>query len=329
MEESKINILQNDVNEFREILEKQFVDKYEDSKIKKYDLKEMIARKNMVAPLAQSEKSNDNSKMLAKLRLRKDNKVELCRYDSESRSNPGDSFCEPTQNPEDDIMDKDPRLREVTFSKYEDDLLEYDKKKNVEEQYFEDEQIIKGTKQIEKSIIEMSSPKQTKKLNETQAIKEISTNNSKDISINNNVNSKYDKEKNIIQQKTKITNEDLYKPRPIFTNDTNISNNQGEDNKDLSELHDLIIKNEVKKKDSDISKIIQNSPKSKIRDEEVNSKSSGYRQARKQFQDDLNRYESAERSVNESVHKSKEEDNVIDDEPKLADVKFKDSKLKI
>ena len=295
------------------------MDKYEDSQYKgRFDLKEIIARKNKESPLAQSEKSNDNSKMLAKIRLRKDNKIELCRYDSETRSNPGDSFCEPTQDHTDDIIDKDPRMRDVHFSKFEEnDFFEFEKKKKISEQEFEDEQIIKGSKQIEKSILEISSP--TKKLKEDEKIN--------DISRNPNTKNKHEND-NVTKSNAKSANK--YENNININYQVNI--NQDENNNDLLELHDLLIKNDKQnKKDSDMKNIIQNSPRSKIFDEEVNSRSSGYRQARKQFQDDLNHYESEARSVNESVLKAKmdEDDSVIDAEPKLEEVEFKEYRLKV
>jgi len=285
-----------EVKNYRDILEHQIEDT---SSKPKQNLKDLIKNKSKDMKDLKSETSKDNSKLMAKIKLKKDIIMEMSNYESETRSNPNDSFYDKTQNPDDEIIDKDPKLRDYDLNKQlegDGDVFEFDKKvkKSNKPQVYDDEEIIRDT-----SIVGHTHSKPNKQ-NSIPANK--SKSNKKDI-------------KGMDPPKSSVT----------VNIDEKAIKKQKEENKDLNELHDLLHNNN-EKENTDLKKQLDNVKKAKIIENEINSRTSAHRSIKLAKQEEFEHYESDQRSVNEEIYKieeDKDEENTVEVEPKLSKVNFK------
>ncbi len=270
-------------------------------------LKEEILNKGKDMPIVLSEGSLENSRTFAKFSLKKAVRNDLCAYDSNERSNPNDSIYDRTQDPEDEVIDKDPRFREVKFYQPEEnDYFEMEKPKQLpKEQVFEDEEIIMA---------------------ETTPM-DPNGNTIAKISLFDN-NKTPGMQGTIPEAAISIEMGGNPQSSILIDPEEKANRKKSEEVKNLNELKTLMMKNGEEKQD--IAQHIQNMTKNsnyKMYEFQINSTTSANKVIKKQVQQEYEQYNSEARSSHQSemvVENSPETGENEEEEPPINQVKFKD-----
>ncbi len=290
LEEKIIRINNNDMNEIREILGKQ----KSNPANKPMNLKDEILKNKRESPVVLSEGgSHDNSRMVARIRIKKDIQIDLCHYNSEARTNPNDSFFDKSNRPTNDVIDKDPNLRDVNFYQPEDnDYFEMEKAtyKQPDLQKFEDEELIDAETPVGQAALDVAGYKEDKPVPPANEPQEAPHN-----SIFFNPEERANK---------KITDEE----------------------KGINEFKELMNKSKVEKKDikEQINDITSYPFYEKKVEDDITSNDSANKMIKKVIQQEYEQYNSEGRSVCESVFNQnmEGEDARIEVDPKIADVEI-------